>query len=85
MQTLESQTLHSLAATRTGEFVEIKKILFSTLRAHCADLDIAEGDVLRCRAGTPSQLVLETKHGRIVSLQRDWARFIQVTNPIVAA
>ena len=85
MQSSDSQSLHSLAATRTGEVVEIKRILFSTLRAHCFDLDIEEGDVLRCRAGTPSQLVLETKHGRTVALERDWARFIQVTNPIIAA
>ena len=85
MQSLEQSSLHSLAATRTGEFVEIKRILFKTLRAHCCELDIAEGDVVRCRAGTTSQLVLETKHGRTVSLDRDWARFIQVTNPVITA
>ena len=69
---------HSLAATRSGEVVEIRRILFQGLREHCSDLDIHEGDVLRCRADTASQLILETTHGRTVALQRDWARFIEV-------
>jgi hypothetical protein len=69
---------HSLAATRSGEFVEVRRILFQGLREHCADLDIHEGDVLRCRADTASQLILETVHGRTVALQRDWARFVEV-------
>jgi hypothetical protein len=68
----------SLAATRSGERVEVRRILFQGLREHCSDLDIHEGDVLRCRAGTASQLILETAGGRTVSLQRDWARFIEV-------
>jgi len=68
----------SLAATRSGERVEVRRILFQGLREHCSDLDIHEGDVLRCRADTASQLILETAGGRTVSLQRDWARFIEV-------
>lgn len=85
MQRSDPQPLHSLAATQTGDVVEIRRILSDTLRTHCSELDIAEGDILRCRAGTPSQVLLETRHGRTVSIQRDWARFIQVTNPVVAA
>jgi hypothetical protein len=73
---------HSLAATRTGQTVEIRRILFQGLREHCSDLDIHEGDVLRCRADTASQLILETTHGRTVALQRDWARFIEVVPDI---
>lgn len=72
-------TARSLAATQTGESVQIRRILIHTLRTHCSDLDIREGDVVRCRASTRSQLMLETRNGRIVALQRDWARFIQVT------
>ena len=68
----------SLAATRSGERVEVRRILFQGLREHCSDLDIHVGDVLRCRADTASQLILETAGGRTVSLQRDWARFIEV-------
>ncbi len=76
--TLATQPLRSLAATGTGEAVEIRRILFETLRALCDDLDVHEGDVVTCRAGTRTQLLLETRHGRRVTLQRDWARFIQV-------
>jgi len=75
---------HSLAATRSGERVEVRRILFQGLREHCSDLDIHEGDVLRCRADTASQLILETVNGRTVALQRDWARFIEVTPDIPA-
>jgi hypothetical protein len=70
--------LRSLAATGTGEQVEIRRILFDTLRTLCDELDVHEGDVVKCRAGTNTQLLLETQHGRRVTLQRDWARFIQV-------
>ena len=75
---------YSLAATRSGETVEVRRILFQGLREHCSDLDIHEGDVVRCRADTASQLILETTHGRTVALQRDWARFIEVVpdNPL---
>jgi len=71
----------SLAATASGEAVEIKRILFEALRELCADLGVREGDLVRCRAETPSQLLLETPAGRTVALARDWARFIQVVPP----
>jgi DNA-binding Xre family transcriptional regulator len=73
-----ADSVQSLAATGTGEEVEIRKILFETLRALCDELDVHEGDVVKCRAGTTTQLLLETRQGRRVTLQRDWARFIQV-------
>ncbi|HEX7089061.1 MAG TPA: FeoA domain-containing protein [Longimicrobiales bacterium] len=75
----------SLAATASGEAVEIKRILFEALRELCADLGVREGDLVRCRAETPSQLLLETPTGRTVALARDWARFIQVVSPGPAA
>ena len=68
----------SLAATRSGDSVEIRRILFGALRDLCTDLGLFEGQWVRCRAGTASQLLLETGDGRTVALQRDWARFIQV-------
>ncbi len=71
--------VRSLAATRTGEAVLIRRILFGTLRALCTDLGVREGDVVHCRAGTASHLLLETPAGRTVPLDRDWARFIQVS------
>lgn len=70
--------VRSLAAARTGEAVVIRRILFGTLRALCAELGVREGDVIRCRAGTPSHILLETMSGRTIPLDRDWARFIQV-------
>jgi hypothetical protein len=39
---------------------------------------VHEGDIVLCRAGTPSHLVFDTSEGRTVTLERDWARFIQV-------
>jgi hypothetical protein len=75
-----SEPLRSLAGTGTGEAVEIRRILFDTLRTLCDDLDVHEGDVVMCRAGTSTQLLLETEQGRRVTLQRDWARFIQVSS-----
>jgi DNA-binding Xre family transcriptional regulator len=77
--TLAAEPLRSLAATGTGEAVEIRRILFDTLRSLCDELDVHEGDVVTCRAGTTTQLLLETTHGRRITLQRDWARFIQVS------
>ena len=74
-----TEPLRSLAGTGTGEAVEIRHILFDTLRTLCDNLDVHEGDVVKCRAGTATQLLLETRHGRRVTLQRDWARFIQVS------
>ncbi|HEX7119446.1 MAG TPA: hypothetical protein VF212_11700 [Longimicrobiales bacterium] len=71
--------VRSLAATRTGDVVLIRRILFGTLRALCTDLGVREGDVVHCRAGTASHLLLDTVGGRTVPLDRDWARFIQVS------
>ncbi|HET9982084.1 MAG TPA: FeoA domain-containing protein [Longimicrobiales bacterium] len=74
-----SEPVRSLAAADTGEAIQIRRILFGALRALCADLGLREGEIVRCRAGTPSQLMLETPTGRVVALERDWARFIQVS------
>jgi len=73
-----SEPIRSLAAADTGEAIEIRRILFGALRNLCADLGVHEGEVVRCRACTPSQLLLETAAGRVVALERDWARFIQI-------
>jgi DNA-binding Xre family transcriptional regulator len=77
-----SQPVRSLAAADTGEAIEIHRILFGALRELCADLDVHEGDVVRCRAGTASQLLLETSRGKVVAVSRDWARFIQIASPV---
>jgi hypothetical protein len=73
-----SDGLQSLAATSADEVVEIRRILFDALRSLCADLDLHEGDVVHCQAGTASHIWLNTMQGRRVAIERDWARFIQV-------
>lgn len=75
---IPNRATQSLAATQTGDVVLIQRILFEGLRTRCSELDIFEGETVRCRAGTSSQLVLQTQRGRTVALDRDWARFIQV-------
>lgn len=71
--------VRSLAATDTGEVVQVRHILFGILRDLCSGLGIREGDILRCRTATANHLVLETPAGRRVTFQRDWARYVQVT------
>jgi hypothetical protein len=78
------EPVRSLASADAGESLHVRRILFGALRALCADLGVHEGDVVRCRAGTPSNILLETAKGRIVALERDWARFIQVSDAIPA-
>jgi Fe2+ transport system protein FeoA len=68
----------SLAAVRTGERVRIQSILLEGARQYCEALGFAAGDVIRCRNAGRSALLLVTPDGRAVSLDRDWARFIQV-------
>lgn len=78
------EPVRSFAAARAGEVVLIRRILFGTLRALCSDLGLLEGSRVRCRAATPSHLLLETAGGRTIALERDRARFIQVSaqNPL---
>jgi hypothetical protein len=80
-----SEPIRSLAAADRGELVEIRRILFGALRELCADLGLREGDLVRCRACTPSQFLLETQAGRVVALDRDWARFIQIVGQPAAS
>jgi Fe2+ transport system protein FeoA len=68
----------SLAAIRAGDRVRIQSILIDGARQYCEDLGFGAGDVIRCRNAGRSALLLVTPGGRTVSLDRDWARFIQV-------
>lgn len=77
---ITAEPVRSLAAARTGDLVEVRRILFGALRNLCADLGVHEGEIVRCRACTRSQLLLETRAGRVVALERDWARFIQIAS-----
>jgi|GEM_PF-4297418 len=75
--------VRSLAATSTGEVVVIRRILFGALRNLCADLGVFEGDLVSCRAGAGTHLVLRTSAGKTIPLDREWTRFIQVSEPEV--
>jgi len=77
--------VRSLATARAGEEVVIQRILFGALRNLCADLGVYEGDVVSCRAGISTHLVLRTATGRTIPLDREWARFIQISEPVPAA
>jgi Fe2+ transport system protein FeoA len=68
----------SLAAVRTGDRVRVQSILLEGARQYCEALGFEAGDVIRCRNAGRSALLLVTPGGRTVSLDRDWARFIQV-------
>lgn len=71
--------LTSLAGARTGDSLLIHRILFDGLRTLCAELDLHEGDTVRCQAEGPGQLLLLTPHGRVIELERGWARFVEVS------
>jgi hypothetical protein len=68
----------TLANVHAGENARITRILFGALRSLCDDLGLRENERFHCRAATPTMLVLEAEDGHIVSLARDWARFIRV-------
>jgi hypothetical protein len=74
--------VRSLATMRDGETRVVEHILFDLTRARCAALGIREGDRIRCRLATVSQLYVETDAGRIVTIDRDWGSFIQVSAPL---
>jgi hypothetical protein len=68
----------TLATLAPGQSAQVDAIIFGALRALCGDLGIREGESVHCRAGTAGVLVLDTEDGHVVSLARDWARFIRV-------
>jgi hypothetical protein len=68
----------TLAMLKPGESGTVAEFVFGALRSLCGDLGIREGEQVRCRAGTAGVLILDTQDGHVVSLARDWARFIRL-------
>lgn len=66
------------ASLTPGDSGTVESFHFGSLRALCHDLGIRQGETVRCRAGTAGVLILDTQDGRIVSVARDWARFIRL-------
>ncbi len=73
----ETRSLHSIAP---GERARIATILFDKLRLECAQLGLNAGERIVCRAATPAWLILETRDGRRVRLERGWARFMEIAD-----
>jgi hypothetical protein len=69
----------SLAAVSSGDRVRIRNVLGATLRRQCDAVGLAQGDVVQCRTAGRASLVLVKAGGRTVLLDRDSARFIQVS------
>lgn len=68
----------TLAGLAPGQSGKVASFLFGSLRVLCGDLGIREGDIVHCRAGTAGVLILDTEDGDVVSIARDWARFIEL-------
>lgn len=81
---IHGPTLRSLAEIRPADTVQIRTILFGTLKDLCYGLGIAEGDVVCCVRTSPGVLLLRTGSGRKVLFEMDWARFIAVTEAAVS-
>ena len=75
------QSYRSLASANAGERLAIRRIMSSQAKHLCAQVGVREGDEVLCRANTHSCLILKTPNGRVVSLDQDWARFIQIEVP----
>ena len=74
-----TRSLHSIAP---GERARIVTILFDRLRAECTQLGLEPGEQVLCRAASPDWLILETKAGRCVRLERGWARFVEIADVV---
>jgi hypothetical protein len=72
------QFTRTLASLAPGDSGTVESFLFGSLRSLCNDLGIRQGETVRCRAGTAGVLILDTQDGHIVSVARDWARFIRL-------
>ncbi len=70
----------SLQSIAPGERARVVTILFDRLRLECRQLGLQPGEQVLCRAASPGWLILETKAGRCVRLERGWARFVEIAD-----
>jgi hypothetical protein len=73
-----SENYRSLASAAAGEQLAIHKIVSRETAKFCDLVGLHEGDALVCRANTRSHLILRTHEGRVITLDQNWARYIQV-------
>lgn len=72
------QPYRSLASANVGETLAIRRIRSKQVARWCEQLGMREGDAVECRANTNACLILRTRAGRVVTLDQDWARCIQI-------
>jgi hypothetical protein len=72
------QQYRSLASATAGETLAIRRIRSRQAAVLCEQLGVREGEEVQCRANTPSRLILRTSAGKVVSLDQDWARYVQI-------
>lgn len=81
MPNVQSSTdVRSLAEARPGEALEIRCILFDSVRGVCETLGIRAGDRVRVEAATPARIGLTRPDGTGALLDARWAEFIQVAS-----
>ena len=68
----------SLAEATLNEVVTVRRILFGCLQAHCAELGVHEGDVVRVADDGSEALTLRSSDGRVVRCPPELARFVEV-------
>ena len=68
----------SLASAHAGEMLAIRRIRSRHVAQWCEQLGIREGDAVECRANTSACLIVRTSQGRVISVNQDWARYIQI-------
>lgn len=70
--------VESLVDVTPGETVEIRQVIFDSLREYCAELGVHKGDHLTLVEGDLSNLLLEEDDGRLVRCPCEFARFVEV-------
>ena len=78
MAVTDATYARSLAMVVSGNCVRVDGILFDVVRARCADLGLAVGDLVRVTGRTAVHLALQTTRGTVAVIERELAQFIAV-------
>jgi hypothetical protein len=77
------QPFRSLASANAGETLAIRSFRSREVARLCEQLGMRAGDAVQCRANKRACLILHTAAGRVVSLDQDWARHVQVEGVVL--
>jgi hypothetical protein len=75
---VQQEATRNLASVQCGQRVQIERMLFGMVRDYCYDVDIHEGDIIRCVSWHNGPLLFENNIGRVVRVDLEWSRFIKV-------